>query len=229
MTIFYFTLKRIFTNVTNMVVLLLFPVVFIFLPSGGEWPFLPYGYQYFGILLLFVGIRLATMLLEDRKKGLVKRLSVAPVSHFHYLTQNLMAFAVVLILQCIILVFGGLLAGHELYQPFWLLLLFISFSFTALALSLGWITFFNRQKDVAFLTYMAFIFVMIMLGGLMIPIQIYPETLRNLAYIFPTYWLTEGMEWVRFKEDIGGILLINGVLWLYTTVLIIIGSSRKLN
>lgn len=228
MTIFHFTLKRIFKNVTNIIILMLFPVVFIFLPSGDDWPLLPYGYQYFGILLLFVGIRLATMLLEDRKKGLIKRLSVAPISHFKYLTQNLLAFVVVLIMQCLILIFGGLLVGHELYQPFWLLLLFISFSFTSLALALGWITFFSK-KDVAFLTYMSLIFIMIMLGGLMIPVQIFPDLLRNIAYIFPTYWLAEGINWVRYGDDISDILLYNGVLLLYAAIFLIIGSSKKLS
>lgn len=213
---------------TNFVILMLFPVVFIFLPSGGDWPFLPYGYQYFGILLLFVGIRLATMLLEDRKKGMIKKLSVAPVSHFQYLSQNLLAFVVVLIMQCMILVFGGLLAGHELYQPLWLLLLFITFSFTSMAMALGWSTFFSN-KDTAFLTYMSLMFVMIILGGLMIPVQIFPDILQNIAYVFPTYWLAEGMEWIRFGDDISDILLYNGVLLLYAVIFLIIGSSKKLS
>lgn len=228
MTIFYFTLKRIFSNMTNIVILLLFPVIFIFFPAADEWPFLPYGYQYFGILLLFVGIRLTTILMEDRKKGLIKKLSVTPISHLNYLVQNLLAFTVILIIQCIIMVFGGLLIGHELYKPFWLLLLFVCFSITSMSMALGWITFFTR-KDVSFLTYMSLIFLMIILGGLMIPVQIFPEILRNLAYIFPTYWLAEGMEWIRWGDEIGDILLINGVLLLYGIIFIIIGSSKKLS
>lgn len=228
MTIFYFTLKRIFSNVTNIVILLLFPVVFIFFPSAEEWPLLPYGYQYFGILLLFVGIRLTTLLMEDRKKGLIKKLSVTPVSHLNYLVQNLLAFTIILIIQCIIMVSGGLLAGHELYKPFWLLLLFVCFSITSMSMALAWITFFKR-KDASFLTFMSLIFVMVLLGGLMIPVQIFPEILRNLAYVFPTYWLAEGLEWIRLGDETGDILLINGVLLLYGIIFIIIGSSKKLS
>src|SRR5699024_8753829 len=105
-----------------------------------------------------------------------------------YLTQNILAFAVIMIVQCMILVGGGMLVGHGLYQPLWLFILFISFSFTALALAVGWTTFF-KKKDVAFLVYMCLIIVMAFMGGLIIPIQIFPDILAKTAYIFPTYWL----------------------------------------
>lgn len=227
MTIFEFALKRSFSNTTNLIFLTLFPVACIFLPKGEEWPFLPYGYQYFGILILFIGIRLATIILEDREKGVVKRLAVAPISHFQYLCQNLLAYAVILVLQCIVLVYGGVLYGQELYQPGWLLLLYVSFSFASIAIALAWISIY-RKKDVSFLIYMSLVFIIVLLGGLMIPIQIFPDLLQRVAVIFPTYWLAEGLNWIAFGENFLDFLMINGVLWLYTIVFIIIGSTRKI-
>ncbi|CAG9623329.1 ABC transporter permease [Sutcliffiella rhizosphaerae] len=227
MTIFYFALKRSFSNTTNLIFLTLFPIACIFLPEGDVWPFLPYGYQYFGILTLFIGIRLASIILEDREKGVVKRLAVAPISHFQYLSQNLLAFSVILILQCAIVVFGGVLFGQNLYQPGWLLLIYVSFSFTSLAIALAWISIY-RKKEVAFLVYMSLIFIVVVLGGLMIPLEIFPDILKRLAVIFPTYWLTEGLNWIVFEENILDFLLINGVLWLYTIVFIIIGSVKRI-
>ncbi len=227
MTIFKFALKRSFGNATNLIFLTLFPIAFIFFPNGEEWPFLPYGYQYFGILILFVGIRLATIILEDREKGVVKRLAVAPVSHFQYLSQNLLAYSVILILQCVLVIYGGVLLGQELYQPFWLFLLYVSFSFASLAIALAWISLY-RKKEVSFLVYMSLIFIVVILGGLLIPIEIFPDLLKRIAVLFPTYWLAEGLDWVVFGEDILDFLMINGVLWLYTIVFIIIGSVRKI-
>lgn len=227
MTIFKFALKRSFGNITNLIFLTLFPVACIFLPNGEGWPFLPYGYQYFGIIILFIGIRLATIILEDRAKGVVKRLAVAPISHFQYLSQNLLAFSVILILQCAIVVYGGVLFGQELYQPGWLFLLYVSFSFASLAMALAWISIY-RNKDVSFLVYMSLIFIIVVLGGLLIPIEIFPDLLKRIAVIFPTYWLAEGLNWIVFGKDIFGFLLINGVLWIYTLVFIIIGSTRKI-
>lgn len=227
MTIFHFALKRSFSNKTNIIFLTLFPIACIFFPEGEEWPFLPYGYQYFGILILFVGIRLASIILEDREKGVVKRLAIAPISHFHYLSQNLLAYAVILIIQCMIVVYGGVLFGQELYQPGWLLLLYVSFSFASLAIALAWISIY-RRKEVSFLVYMSLIFIIVILGGILIPIEIFPDTLKRVAVIFPTYWLVEGLNWIVFGKNILDFLLINGVLWLYTIVCTIIGSTRKI-
>ena len=228
MTIFHFALKRSFSNKTNLFFLTLFPIACIFLPKGEEWPFLPYGYQYFGILILFIGIRLTTIILEDREKGVVKRLAVAPISHFQYLSQNLLAYAFILVLQCVIVVYGGVLFRQELYQPGWLLLLYVSFSFASLAIALAWISIY-RKKDISFLIYMSLIFIIVILGGLMIPIEIFPDLLKRIAVIFPTYWLAEGLNWIVFGENILDFLLINGVLWLYTIVFIIIGSTKKIH
>ncbi|WP_353626482.1 ABC transporter permease [Bacillus sp. JCM 19041] len=197
------------------------------MPTGEGWPFLPYGYQYFGILILFIGIRLATIILEDREKGVVKRLAVAPISHFQYLSQNLLAYSIILILQCVIVVYGGVLFGQNLYQPALLLLLYVSFSFTSLAIALTWISIY-RKKDVSFLVYMSLIFIIVVLGGLIIPIEIFPDLLKRIAVIFPTFWLAEGLAWIVIGEDILDFLLINGVLWLYTIVFIIMGSTRKI-
>ena len=228
MTIFWFSLKRSFSNTTNLIFLTLFPVGAIFLPTGEVWPFLPYGYQFFGIIVIFVGIRLATIILEDRAKGVVKRLAVAPVTHFQYLTQNLLAFSIILILQSIIVIYGGVLYGHELYHPEWLLVLFISFSFTSLAVALAWISLY-RSKETSFLVYMSVIFLIVFLGGLLMPIEAFPDILQRIAVIFPTYWLSEGIVWIVFGNDISEFLLINGVLWLYTIIFLVIGSVRRIN
>lgn len=228
MTIFHFALKRSFSNRTNLMFLTLFPIVCIFLPGAEHWPLLPYGYQYFGILMMFVGIRLVSIILEDRAKGVVKRLAVAPTSYFHYLSQNLLAYSVILILQCVIVVYGGVLYGQVLYHPMWLLLLFVSFGFASLAIALAWISFY-RIKETAFLVYMSLIFIVAVLGGLMIPLDIFPELLKRVAVLFPTYWLAKGLDWIANGERFSDFILINGVLWLYTIVFVIIGSTRKIH
>src|SRR5690606_41704291 len=68
-TIFRFALKRSFSNKTNLVFLTLFPITCIFLPAENPRPFLPYGNQYYGMLILFFAIRLASIILEDIERG----------------------------------------------------------------------------------------------------------------------------------------------------------------
>lgn len=227
MTIFYFTLKRSFGNLTNLLFLTLAPVVCIFFPGSEHWPPLPYGYQYFGIVILFVAIRLTTIILEDRAKGVVKRLSVAPISHYQYLSGNLLAFAVILAIQSVIVVGGGVLWGQELHRPLALLILYISFSFTALSLALAWVSVY-RDKDTAFLVFMALIFLVAVLGGLMIPVQMFPPVMQRTAVLFPTYWLAEGLNWIAHGQRTGEFAIINGVLWLYGLICMVIGSKRKM-
>ena len=227
-TIFRFALKRSFSNKTNLIFLGLFPIACIFLPQGENGVFFPYGYQYFGILLMFAGIRLASLILEDRVHGVVKRLAVAPVSHLRYLSQNLLAFSVILALQCAIVVYGGVLYGHELYKPHLLLLLFVSFSFVSLAVALAWISLY-RVKETAFLVYMSLIFLVVILGGLLIPLEIFPDPLRRIAVILPTYWLVQGLNGVASGGSGVDFLLVNAILWLYTLVFAIAGSKRKIH
>lgn len=227
MTIFKFALKRSFRNKTNLIFLTMFPAAAIFLPAQQYWPLLPIGYQYFGVLILFVSIRLTGLMIEDRQKGVVKRLAVAPMTHFQYLWQNLLAFATITVVQCLIVIIGGVIYGHELYEPLLLLTLFIVFSFTAIALSLAWNSLY-RSKESSFLVFMSIIVLMAMFGGMIIPIEMLPDILEKLAVIFPTYWLAEGIEWIVLGEDTGHFLLSNGVLLLYTLLFLIVGSTRKI-
>lgn len=227
MTIFLFTLKRSFGNRTNLLFLTLAPLICIFLPSGAYWPPLPYGYQYFGIILLFAAIRLTTLILEDRAKGVITRLAVAPVPYSSYLSQHLLAYAAIMALQCVIVVYGGVLFGQQLYQPFPLLLLYVSFSFAALAIALAWISIY-RNKETSFLVYMSLIFLTVVLGGLMMPLDMFPVLLKRLAVLFPTFWLAEGLEWIAVGGDWADFALIHAVLWLYVLIFMVIGSSRAM-
>lgn len=228
MTVFRLTLKRSFSNKTNLILLTLFPIACILFPKGQYWPVLPYGYQYFGIVMLFISIRLTSIILEDRVKGVVKRLAVAPIRYGSYLCQNLLAYSVILVIQCAIVVYGGVLLGIELYQPNWLMLLYVSYSFTSLAAALAWISIF-RSKEAAFLIYMSLVSLVSILGGLLMPLYMFPEALKRLAVLFPTYWLDRGINWVAAEEPVVEFLLINGVLWLYTIIFLILGSTRKIH
>mgnify|MGYP000339074488 CR=1 FL=1 len=227
MTVFRFVFLRSFRNTTNLIFLTLFPLVCIFMPQGDPWPVLPYGYQLFGVFLLFVSIRLASYIQVDRMSGVVKRLSIAPLSHASYLSQHLLAYLLIIMLQCVILVYGGVLYGQPLIQPFLLLILYISYSLAALAIALAWITLF-RNKELAFFGFMSFVFLVSVLGGIIVPVSMFPEWLARIAVLFPTYWLAEGQLWIVYGNELGDFLFVNVVLWLYALVFMIIGSTRKL-
>lgn len=228
MTIFYYAFKRSIANKTNLVFLALFPIILIFFPTAEYWPHLPYGYQYFALFNLFISLKLTGLLLEDRMRGVVKRLAVAPITHFRYLTQNLCAYFIILAMQCILLIGGGVLVGHELYQPFWLFVLFISFSLSSIGFSLMWISFF-RNREMSMITFVSVISLIAVLGGVIVPLELLPDILKKISIVLPTYWLAEGIDWVVFgSQGMMKFLAINGMLLLYTFLFLIIGSTRKL-
>ncbi|WP_037287843.1 ABC transporter permease [Saccharibacillus sacchari] len=227
MTIFYFTLKRSFANLANLIFLTAAPIACIFLPAGEGWPPLAYGYAYFGIVILFVAIRLAQIMMEDRVKGILKRLSVAPVRYFSYLGQHLLAYAVILILQSAVVVLGGWIAGQELHRPWALFALYVSFSFAALAMALAWISVF-RSKDAAFLFYMSLIVLAALLGGIILPLEIFPDLLRRIAVILPTFWFAEGLKSIASAQPFADNVRINATLCLYALVFLVLGSTRRM-
>lgn len=228
MTIFIFSLKRIFRNPTNLIFLTFFPLVAIFIPATEPWPLFPIGYQYFGILILFVSIRLTSNTLEDREKGIVKRLAVAPISHLTYLWQNLLAYIMILIVQCAIVIGGGVLYGQKLYQPIWLLVLYILFSCASLTLALVWNSLY-RNKESSFLVFLTLIILMSVVGGLMMPTEMLPDALQRVAVMLPTYWLAEGLEWIALGTGkMSNFLFICGTMLLYTVLFLVLGSMRKI-
>lgn len=227
MTVYTFALKRSFRDKTNLLFLMFFPIAAIFLPSQAYWPSMPLGYQYFGILILFVAIRLTGLLLEDRQKGVVKRVAAAPISHFRYLLENLLAFATIMLGQCVVVIVGGVLYGQELYQPFLLFILYLAFSLTAIALALAWNSFY-RSRESSFLIFMSVIILISLLGGLIVPYEMLPEWIQKLAVVLPTYWLYKGIEWIVHGGEAIDFIFINSVLFVYSLLLLIVGSIRRI-
>lgn len=227
MSLFRLALIRSLRNRTNAVLLLLPPLAIVCMPSAEYWPTVPYGYQYFGVLLLFLGIRLTSQIMEDRAQGIHRRLAAAPFSYFYYLVQHLLAYVLILGLLCVSVVVLGIAIGQPLHQPLRLLALYLSFSVTALALALVWISYY-RNKHTSFLVYMSLVSLAVVASGLIVPHLLFPEWLIQVAYFLPTYWLAVGLDAVGTLAPESAWLQAIGILWLYTLLLMTLGSFRKL-
>ena len=78
MTIFRFVLKRFLRRPANIILVTLVPMAVVFIPVSGWFP-LPMGFQYFGMALMFIAARMAAIVMEDRIKGTLLRVGLAPV------------------------------------------------------------------------------------------------------------------------------------------------------
>ncbi|WP_026477412.1 ABC transporter permease [Alkaliphilus transvaalensis] len=230
MTVFKFVFKRYFRDLPNVIFLLLLPIVAAFLPIGGtpEWIPLPLGFQYYGIILLLIAARLAGVILEDRINKTVLRIGVAPMTHLQYLWQNLLAFSLILMgVNVVVMIIGLLVHGNTLISPILLFIIFSIFSMTSIGFALAWYSLF-RDKETAFSLLGGVIMLMVMLGGVMWPIQIMPQLLQRFAMLLPTYWLMEGIIVVVRGGNFVDLILPLSLLLMFSIAFIILGSRRRL-
>ncbi|WP_010273220.1 ABC transporter permease [Paenibacillus senegalensis] len=227
MTIFRYSLLRSVRNKGTLLLLIAVPLLAIFMPSI-DWPALPLGYHYFGVFLLFVAAKLVHLMIADRSSGVIIRISTAPVSHLSYLWQNLLAFSILLISQCVIVAASGqFVHSGQLPPVIPLLLVYSVFTFSAIAFSLAWCSFF-RSRETSLAILFSVILLLAMLGGIMWPTQIMPPALQKAAMLLPTYWYMEALQLTLHKAPLWELIVPLLNLILFTLVFLLLGSRRKL-
>ncbi|QOT11156.1 ABC transporter permease [Paenibacillus sp. JNUCC32] len=227
MTIFNFALIRSVRSLPNLILLLGLPAAVVVLPVGG-WHGLPLGYHFYEILLLFSASKLVHMVMEDRKNKMMTRIGVAPVTHFKYLAQNLLAFALLLVGQSVVVTFSAWLLHADVFGSLiQLFCMFSVFSVTAISFSLAWCSMF-RQPESSTAVMLGIILIMAVLGGTFFPIQAMPASLQKIAMLSPTYWFHEGIMLAKngglFAEQLTPL----GILLLFAIAFMLVGSRRKL-
>ncbi|MBD8069375.1 ABC transporter permease [Bacillus sp. PS06] len=228
MTIFTFVFKRFFRKKSNSLFLLVLPIGSVFLPTG-EWPPMPLGFQYYPLLLLFIATRLGGIILEDRFNKTLLRVSVAPITHFQYLWQNLLAYTIILTtVNVAFILLGVLVHGDNLPSPLFLFIIYTAFSMTALGFSLAWYSIF-RNKETATSVLGGVIILMGMLGGVMWPVEIMPSFIQRAVMLLPTYWVAEATTLVSYGATAKDLVLPLVIMFLFCIAFLLVGSRRRLS
>jgi len=69
--------------------------------------------------------------------------------------------------------------------------------------------------------------VMAMMGGCWYPIELFPQAIRNVAQILPTYWAMQGFLDIAVRsQGLPGVLRECAVLLGFATVFFTIGVAR---
>lgn len=226
MTIFFFAVKRSFRNLTNVVLVFALPLLVIFLPSDA-WYALPVGFQIYGTFLLIAASKLVSIMMEDRTTGILTRIGVAPVSHLQYLFQNLLAYSLLLIIQCAVVIICGIIYGHDLVNPLLLFVVYSIFVLTAIGFSLCWYSLF-RHKETALSILFGLIMLLSMAGGMFWPVQIMPDFMQRVVMFLPTYWLVEAMRVVTEGDTVTALSIPLAMLLLFTVAFLLVGSRRRI-
>ncbi|OIJ20158.1 multidrug ABC transporter permease [Anaerobacillus alkalidiazotrophicus] len=227
MTVCQFVFKRFFRKKSNSIFLLVLPIGAIFLPMG-EWPPIPLGFHYYGIIIMFIASRLSAIIMEDRANKTLLRLSVAPITHFQYLLQNLLAYTVILTaVNLVFIILGVIVHGESVPSPSLLFIIYTVYSITSLGFSLAWYATF-RNKEAAFSILGGIIILMAMLGGVLWPVEIMPESLQRAVMLLPTYWIAEATVLLSYEAPTEELAIPLVVMFLFCIAFLLLGSRRRL-
>lgn len=224
MTLFKHALKRSFAQPINILVIFILPLAALFIPvAGGGFP---NGLSIYGMINIFSAFLLSRLIIEDRSSKIIIRISSTPISYFYYLVSYLLAFLLVLTMQNIIFILGIYLYWGEVVFNYGLIfILYFLYSIMTIAFSLCWNSFF-RSYNISFALFSGLGSLMCLISGVSIPLQIYPDSIRNKIMILPTYWLPSGLEAV-YNDKIIGVITAYIVLLVYSGVLLLLGSKRR--
>ena len=173
-------------------------------------------------------IGLSAMFAMERAGGTLRRLLVTPTTRAHDLSGTILGQVLTAMLQMtILIVFGRLVMkinwGHD-----FLALGFVMVSSALAAASLGTMlgALIKSEAQANGLSIMVGM-VMAMMGGCWYPIELFPQAIRNVAQILPTYWAMQGFLDIAVRsQGLPGVLRECAVLLGFATVLFTIGVAR---
>ncbi len=228
MTIFLYTLKRAFRSPVNLILICIVPLGLIFVPRFGDFE-LPFGFHLYSELVFFISFFLIRTVSEDRGSGILTRIAAAPITHFRYLSQTLLAFACLLLTQNALMVLGGVLFhGGELARPLGLLAAYGAFSLVTLAFCLAMFSLI-RVREVAYSSCSFLIVFFAAIGGSLWPTETLPVLLKRLSLVSPVYWLHNALRAVLGAGGPGDQFVLSlAVMLLLTLVFLMAGSKRRM-
>ena len=227
MTILRFALKRSFRSPFNILLLCALPVGVIFIPPL-EGTTLPLGVHFYGQVIMFAAFLMVRSVVDDRSSGVLVRIGVAPLSYFRYLSETLLAYGMLLVLQNVVVVaLGRALYGDIFGSPFLQLIAFACFSLTSIALCLAGFSLFGR-RDTAYGSLSTFIILLSLIGGFYWPVEMMPEFLQKVALFLPPYWLVRALTGLRNGDPPAQFALSVVIMVLFTMAFLVVGSRRRM-
>lgn len=181
--------------------------------------------------MLYMSVISTSLLLEDKNSGIYYRTLNGPVTLKRYMTENILAFLVVGVIQ-VTLTFGfiRLIFGLDLgTHPLSLYLLFIVFSFVCISLGM-WLVSIFKKPIAAYTTILLLTTPLVMLGGCYWPMNFMAETFQSVASFIPTTYVMQGVEKILFDgKGITGISMELLILAIFSGIFMAAGIVKKVD
>ena len=169
-------------------------------------------------------IALAATATEFKRRGIIKRLSITPLTKIDWIIGNVLSQALLnLMLAAIMIGIGWLIFNVRVIPDantiVMILLGSIMFSGIGMALS-GFI----KDVEAASAIGNAIAFPMMFLSGTYFPIEIMPEYLRTVSNALPLTYFSQGLKSAMLYKDPEGIYLNMAIVAVLAVVFIIVGA-----
>lgn len=149
---------------------------------------------YVVMFVFFIMISMVSAFIKDRDKGMTTRVASTPISPYFYLLGKWIPFMYIVLIQIIVLfLFGRLVYGVPLGQPFILLILsiFLTFTVTGIGLALAVIV---RTENMGIAITQIVALGGAMLSGLWVPLEMMPDFMQAISRFFPQFWAHQAFQ-----------------------------------
>jgi ABC-2 type transport system permease protein len=227
LTIYKYALLRAMRNPLSLVLNAVLPLILIFMSNlwHGEEAF---GFSFIGVALMYGAFVSARGILNDKLDGTITRIFTTPTSTFNYLWQNLLAAMTPLTAQILIVgILGNVLHGWETTFTLSLMLLYFLFAAASVAFSFAWSCLF-KDKETSYAFFSVLMSIVAMLGGFFMPLAILPNTLRFIGALFPAFWTSNGILYLRGGDAMGTFWISAAVILMFSVLYMVYGAKRRM-
>ena len=171
--------------------------------------------------VLFSLLGIATTMVWERRRGLLRRLSTAGITGAEIIGGKMLAMLIITFLQQLLLVMLGQFAFGVDYFNSPVALVVVMISLSLLAASFGLlicVVFRSEQAVIATIVISAQL--LAALGGAWFPLEITSTGFAKVAHVLPSAWIMDSLHGIILKDwGIGQILYPMGIVWIWIVVL----------
>ncbi len=165
------------------------------------------GYIAFCLIILMASS--TSLVIEDRRSGVLRRLWCTPLKRASYYAQHILAYLTISIIQLVVILnilplIMDVDFGNTLKTKTMILLICVCFSLTCISIGVAINKYAKNKMTVSSLNALVTL-PMMMLGGCFWPRSIMPDTLQKIGEIMPTTWFLKLVDNVVYKGNLSGV------------------------
>lgn len=231
MVILKFALKRSFRSPVAILVSFILPVALMLLSSLWE-EVIPNtissvdgrGPYFMALVMLFGALPLTRGMIYERRERTIVRIMSTPTTTFDYLSQNLMACLIPLLMQIfMVCTLGRIMYDWTIGFTLWIGLFYVIFATTSISFCFAWNCLFKNNETSFSILSMVLTFATFIL---ILPLSIFPDVVRKIFMILPTYWVATGLEQLITYGATMQFAMALANLVLFTAIFLVYGSKR---